>query len=143
MGEKEPLKKVKVVFDINILISAWFWDGNESRLMELVEEGTLEGYTSPQLLSGLRKALEYPKFKLRQNEVETIYDYYTLVLKIVEPRHSVNIIAEDPKDNNVLECAIEAEANYIVSGDHHLLDLKEYKSIRVARAKELLEETAE
>lgn len=140
MGKRKPLKKIKVVFDTNILISAWFWDGSESKLIELVEEGVLEGYTSPQLLSELRKALEYPKFKLQQNEIETIYDYYALVLKVVEPKHAVKIITENPEDNKVLECAIEAEANYIVSGNHHLLGLREFKGIRIVRVKELLEE---
>jgi len=142
MDEKEPLK-VKVVFDTNVLISAWFWDGNESRLIEFVEEGKIEGYTSPQLLNELKKALEYPRFRLQQNDVETIHDYYALVLKVVEPKHSVDTIVEDPEDNRVLECAVETEADHVVSGNHHLLALKEFRGIRIVRAKEVLERLAQ
>lgn len=45
---------------------------------------------------------------------------------------------EDPEDNRVLECALEAEADYIVSGDHHLLSLEEFRGIKIVRAADLL-----
>jgi len=142
VGEKKSLK-IKIVFDTNVLISAWFWAGSESELIDLVEEGALEGYTSLQILDELREAFEYPKFKLQRNEIETIYDYYALLLKVVEPEHRVNIVFEDSEDNKVLECAIEAGADFIVSGGRHLLNLKEFKGIRIVRARELLEELAQ
>ena len=134
------MKKARVVFDTNVLVSAWFWKGAESRLVELVEEGEIEAYTSPQLLTELRRTLEYPKFRLEQTEIDEICDYYVLVLKIVEPKHSVNVITEDPEDNRVIECAFEAEADYITSGNHHLLNMRKYGNIRIVKAREMLEE---
>jgi len=134
------LKKIRVVFDTNILVSAWFWSGTESSLVELAEDGAIEAYTSPHLLVELRRTLEYPKFKLEQTEIDGICDYYTLVLKIVEPKRTVSVITEDPEDNRAIECAVEARAHYIVSGNHHLLDLKQYENIKIVRAREMLEE---
>jgi putative PIN family toxin of toxin-antitoxin system len=134
------LKKIKAVFDTNVLVSAWFWRGAESRLVELAEEGVIEAHTSPQLLTELRRALEYPKFRLEQSEIDEICDYYILVLRTVEPKRSVNVIPEDPEDNRVIECADESVADFIVSGNHHLLDLRRYESMRIVRAKEMLEE---
>lgn len=121
-----------------MLISAWFWDGNEAELIELVESGILEGYTSEQLAEELYRALRYPKFDLTQDQVESIYGYYLLLLKIVNPKQAVDTIEDDPDDNRVLECALEAQADYIISGDHHLLNLEEYRGIRIISAAELV-----
>ncbi len=134
------MKKVKAVFDTNVLVSAWFWRGAESKLVEITEEGTIEAYMSPQLLSELRRVLEYPKFRLEQGEIDEICDYYVLVLRTVEPKKTLNVVPEDPEDNRVVECAVEAEADYIISGNHHLLDLAKHGNIRIVKPKEMLEE---
>jgi predicted nucleic acid-binding protein len=52
----------------------------------------------------------------------------------------VNVIPEDPEDNRVIECADESVADFIISGNHHLLDLRRYGNMRIVRAKEMLEE---
>lgn len=139
-GLEGPQRKIRAVLDTNVLISAWFWKGNESRLVELVEEGAIDGYTSPDILDELRRALRYPKFKLDEDEVEAIYNYYLLILKVVEPRSRIDVVKEDPEDNRVLECAVEAKADYIITGDRHLLGLKDFQGIRIVRAGELLGE---
>lgn len=128
----------KAVFDTNILVSAWFWEGNESKLIESVEEGFIHGYSSKQLVEELCRTLRYPKFNLSQDEVESIRNYYLLIFKIVSPKQAINIILEDPSDNMVLECALEAEADYIVSGDHHLLNVGEFRGVKIVTAAELL-----
>lgn len=128
----------KAVFDTNILVSAWFWEENESRLIESVEEGNIHGYSSKQLIEELSRVLRYPKFNLSQEEVESIRSYYLLLFKIVNPRQTIDIIMEDPSDNMVLECALEAEADIIVSGDHHLLKLGEFRETKIVTAAELL-----
>jgi len=129
---------LKAVFDTNILVSAWFWEGNESKLIESVEEGIVHGYSSRQLIEELCRTLRYPKFNLSQDEVESIRSYYLLLFKIASPKQAINIILEDPGDNMVLECALEAEADYIVSGDHHLLNVGEFRGVKIVTAAELL-----
>ncbi len=129
---------LKAVFDTNILVSAWFGEGNESKLIESVEEGFIHGYSSKQLIEELCITLRYPKFNLSQDEVESIRSYYLLLFKIASPKQAINIILEDPGDNMVLECALEAEADYIVSGDHHLLNVGEFRGVKIVTAAELL-----
>jgi hypothetical protein len=58
--------------------------------------------------------------------------------KITEPTTPLNIIADDPADNKILECAIAAKADMIVSGDHHLLEIKEYEEIKIVTATKFL-----
>jgi len=57
----------------------------------------------------------------------------------VNPSKSISVVPEDPEDNRVLECAIEAEANYIVTGDFHLLKLRRYRNTEVVNAVTFLE----
>jgi len=129
---------IKAVFDTNVLVSAWFWEGKESKLMESVEEGIIHGYSSEQLIEELCRTLRYPKFELSQDEVESIRSYYLLLFKIVRPKQTISILLEDPDDNRVLECALEAKADYIVSGDRHLLNLGAFRGIKIVKAAELL-----
>lgn len=129
---------LKVVFDTNILVSAWLWEGNESKLIESVEEGIIHGYSSEQLIEELCRTLRYPRFDLSQDEVASIRGYYLLLFKIVRPKQTISIILEDPEDNRVLECALEAEADYVVSGDHHLLGFGEFRGMKIVKAAELL-----
>ena len=53
--------------------------------------------------------------------------------EIVYPKEKVNVVKEDPKDNMVLECAIACKADYIITGDKHLLKLKEFRSIKIVK----------
>jgi len=51
----------------------------------------------------------------------------------------INAVKADPDDNKIIECAACSNADYIVSGDRHLLDLKEYKSIKIVTPRNMLE----
>ena len=129
---------LKVVFNTNILVSAWLWEGNESKLIESVEEDIIHGYSSEQFIEELCRTLRYPRFDLSQDEVASIRSYYLLLFKIVRPKQTISLILEDPEDNRVIECTLEAEADYVVSGDHHLLKLWEFRGIKIVKAAELL-----
>jgi predicted nucleic acid-binding protein len=56
---------------------------------------------------------------------------------MVKPRQRLGVLDDEP-DNRILECAVEGKADYIVSGDHHLLRLKRFGSIAILGASELL-----
>ena len=101
-----------------------------------MEEGHIHGYSSKQLIEELSRVLRYPKFNLSQDEAESIRSYYLLLFNIVNPKQTIDIIMEDPSDNMVLECALEAD--YIVSGDHHLLKLGELRELKIVSAAEML-----
>ncbi len=58
--------------------------------------------------------------------------------KLIEVRTRLNVVQEDPSDNKILECAIDGEADYIVSGDEYLLKIGEYKGIRIISPREFI-----
>jgi len=57
------------------------------------------------------------------------------------PENGPTIVAADPDDDAFLHCAIAAQAAYVVSGDHHLLDLEEYAGIPILNVREFLDQT--
>lgn len=130
---------VSIVADTNVLVSAILWEGNESKLIDLVEEGKLRLVTSRPILSELKKVLAYEKFKLDEAAANERIEYFLMFADLVYPKEKINVIKEDPPDNRILKCAQEGNAEYIISGDEHLLDLGKFKKIKIMTTAKLLE----
>jgi len=132
------MKPVAIVADTNVIVSALFWGGNESKIVHLVEEGKIKLLTSVALLDELKKVLMYERFGLNEKEIDDNVKYILTISEIISPKRRLRVIHEDPADNRVLECALTGGAAYIVSGDKHLLQLKKFGRVKIVRAKELL-----
>ncbi|MEK6876944.1 MAG: putative toxin-antitoxin system toxin component, PIN family [Nanoarchaeota archaeon] len=126
-----------VVLDTNILISAIFWRGNPYEVVRNALKKKYSLYLSTEILNELEEKLRI-KFKFPEDNISNHIELLKEYGKIVVPISKVNAIKEDPDDNKVLECAETAKADYIVSGDAHLLKLKEFKGIKIVTAKEFL-----
>ena len=132
-------KHFKVVFDTNIYISAILFGGNPRQCLELAREKSFELFSSKAILLELSQKLQ-GKFHWRKEEVKETIEGILVFAKPVIPKAKVNIIKDAPKDNRILECALEVEADYIVSGDKkHLLSLGKFQNIPIISAKQLLE----
>jgi len=75
--------------------------------------------------------LEYPKLKFKEEQKTEFRSLISDNATFVQPTISLEVIKEDPSDNIVLECAVAPKANFIVTGDEHLLALREYKGTRI------------
>ena len=135
---------IKAVFDTNTILSGVLWSGNESRLIELAEIDQLELYTSQEILREVERVLEYDRIQkiLAKSDLtqEEIIEKITELSHVVNPAEKIDVIKADTSDNRILECAIAGEVHYIVSGDEHLLKLKDFRNIRIVRSRELLDE---
>lgn len=129
----------RVVFDTNILVSAIISRGNEFLLLDAVSGGKLDLFISPSLFSEFFRVLSYPRLQKHLRAKEERIDKVLGLAFFVEPDDSVEVIREDPSDNRVLECALAAEADFIVSGDKHLLKLEKFRGIPIIRSRSLLE----
>ncbi len=131
-------KKTKVVLDTNIIVSAFGWHGSPEEVVRLLTEGEILNFTSIAMLDELRRVLAYPKLNfseaLQAEIIETIFGSSS----IVSASEPLNVIADDPEDNMVLECAASAGADFIVSGDKHLLNLKKFRGIEILTAEDFL-----
>ncbi len=106
--------------------------------MELAENGVIEAYTSSYILAELERILLSPKFKLRKYDMSNCLGYFATIMRVIVPKSRVDVISEDPSDNRIIECALEVKADLIVSGDTHLLALKEFKGIKVRTSAQAL-----
>lgn len=122
------------MLDTNILVSALGWRGPERLVYERCGARVMQLVTSPELLDELERVLRYPKFLFTESEIQSFLRDVTVIARLVHPRQRIDVVQQDPDDNRVLECAVEAEAEWIVSGDPHLLDLREYKGIQILSA---------
>jgi uncharacterized protein len=133
---------MRVVADTNTIVSGLLWYGPPRRVLDAARAGSLELFTSAELLVELGDVLNRAKFisRLRQAGVtprELVLGYAALAHP-VEPVTLEPIIQADPDDDSVLFCAVAAKADFIVSGDHHLLGLMEYEGIPIVSAARLL-----
>lgn len=100
--------------------------------------------TTPELVSELKDVISRPKFAKRLAEIgETVEslmetDYYALV-EVVEASTIDPVIIDDPDDDALIACALGGVAEYIVSGDHHLLELEVYEGIKMVSIRQFLE----
>jgi putative PIN family toxin of toxin-antitoxin system len=127
----------RAVLDSNVIVSGLGWSGAPARIVQAVLAGELMLVTSSPLLAELRRVLAYPKLAKVIPEGERLADLVEMSSIVVEPV-SVFDAAEDESDNRVLEAAVDGAADYIVSGDEHLLTLGEFRSIPILTPNELV-----
>lgn len=129
-----------VVADTNIYVSAFNFGGQPSRILELAQEGAIELAVSQPILDEIERVLSGKKFGWRKDQVKDTLSNIQEFTGLVRPeKFSAVVIVEDPSDDRILECALEAKADAIVSGDHHLLDLEDFQGIPIVEPAEFLE----
>jgi putative PIN family toxin of toxin-antitoxin system len=129
---------LRVVLDTNVLVSALVGHGKSRRLLTKLFEGH-EIVSSKQMLVELDDVPSRRKFEFTRRQIDEfllIMVRRSIVATVME---CPEIIAEDPDDDVVLATALEGEVGYIVSGDKHLLRLKEFKGIKIVIVGETLE----
>ncbi len=125
---------MKVVLDANIYVSSMVnTQGNPSRIMAQWEQGKIDVLASPSIINEVGRVLRYPRIVKRHRQDEKAIQRFLELLSseavVVEPTEVLDVVKQDESDNRYLECAIEGKAQYIISGDRHLLELGEYEGV--------------
>ena len=130
---------MRAVLDTNVLISATFWTGGPKQLLNRGRRKEFILLTSHLLLSELRAVLtrEDKPFRLSTVEADTVIRAIQDITLIVQP-HSHLSVCRDESDNRVLECAVDGQADCIVSGDIHLLELQTFQGVDILTVKDFL-----
>ena len=121
---------MKVVFDTNIYISAFVIPGGnteEAYLRAVKGEFTL--YTSLAILTETAQTLE-KKFGWQADKIAQLLKAISKVAPVIKTYPHLHVLADEP-DNRILECAIEAKADFVVTGDRHLLSLNTFQNIAI------------
>lgn len=128
---------LKVVYDTNVYVSAFITPGGMGEEVYLLGvRGEVEVYTSVSILTELAKKLR-EKFFWEDEKITLALKHISRITKVLKPKTHIHILQDEP-DNRVLECAVEARSDLIVTGDKHLLSLKVYEGIRIVRLRDFL-----
>lgn len=130
---------IRIVLDTNVLVSAVLNPrGKPALLLKLVLGGVVDLVISPAMIEEIERVFQYPKLLklLRKNgvtpeEVGSLINQLSTTAVITEGKLLLDVIKDDPSDNLVLACAVEGKADFIVSGDDHLKDLKTFEGIEI------------
>ncbi len=122
--------------DTNVLVSAYFWDGNEGRVLASCLAYELHAIISPDILNELEDVL-VRKFDEPVDLISGYLGDLMIMSEVVFPVGDVEMVVDDPSDNMVLETALLGKADVIVTGDRHLLTLGSYEGVRILRARDL------
>jgi hypothetical protein len=99
------------------------------------------------ILEEIERVLHYPRITKRhrwpEEKIRMFIEDLTPLAILTPGELKLSVIAEDPSDDRYLECAIEGETEYIVSGDQHLLDLGEFQGIQILRPRAFIERVTE
>ena len=137
---------IRVVLDTNVLVSAILApEGPPAQILSLVKNGAVELVFSPPTMAEVLQVLQRPKLidLMRKHDVdpeeaENFIQALAGISLIVPGELKVENISDDPNDNMFLACALEGEAQFIVSGDRHLTDLKNFQGIPIGSPAEFL-----
>ena len=138
---------VRLVLDTNTVISGLLWNGPPRSLLDAAISGTVDVYTSAVLLAELREVLAYPRLAKRLaasgETVDQQVSHFMALAHLTAPAVIAGAVLADPDDDHVIACALAAQADAIVSGDAHLLNLKHYQGMRIIDAAEALRSLAQ
>ncbi len=135
---------IRAVLDANVLVSAILSPrGIPAKIITAWQKEQFSLVFSTATLDEIGRVLRYPKIKRRhlwpEQRIRTFLEDLAHLAVFTPGSLSLSVITEDPADNRYLECAIEGEANCLVSGDAHLLKLGTYQEIQIFKPKEFLD----
>jgi putative PIN family toxin of toxin-antitoxin system len=130
---------IKIVVDTNVFLSGILSPGQApAKLLELILTDKVRLVISPQIIQEISRVIRYPRIikllqkrNLTTQEVEQVILNILRIASITPGEIIIPQTADDPADDIFLACALEGQADYIISGDHHLTDLKEFQGVKI------------
>jgi uncharacterized protein len=128
----------RAVLDTNIIVSSAL-GGALVLVLEKWDQGKFTVVVTSDILDEYFQVINRPKFKLKQETIDKITRYLYQFSEFVVPEEQIRVIEADQKDDKFLEAAVAGKVDFIVSGDNHLLDLKEFRNIPIISGREFIE----
>jgi putative PIN family toxin of toxin-antitoxin system len=129
---------VRVVVDTNVLVPALTNNGKSRKLvLKLLNAHTV--ILSRQMLAELADVLARGKFSITSSQIDRFLSTLVGNCKIVQDNRRFKVVSEDPDDDMILNAAYAGKADYVVTGDKHLLALARFKKTRIVTVNQMLE----
>lgn len=131
--------EIRAVLDTNVIVSGLLFGGVPKVIVDAALDRKFTAVSSMPLIKELQLVLSRPKFGLDEHLFRSLLEPYLDVVEIINPSSQVDEIKRCPADNRVLECAIDGESQYIVTGDQRdLVALKKFKGIPIITPKNFI-----
>jgi putative PIN family toxin of toxin-antitoxin system len=130
---------MKIVIDTNIFVSSFFWGGYPREVFERVINGFDELFITDEIINEITSVMGSDKFIVNSSEIE---DYVKIIKKYskkIISKNATKSISRDKSDDKILQCGLDGNVDFIVTGDKDLLVLIEYETIKIIKPKDYLE----
>ena len=124
---------LRVVVDTNVYISAIFRGGKPRHVIDLGRDGKIQIFTSEDIEQEILDKL-MTKFGLNSDDAGRVMADFSTFTKPIRISRRIHVVKDDPDDDKFIECAVECDAEFIISGDKHLLNMKKYEGIDIVNA---------
>jgi putative PIN family toxin of toxin-antitoxin system len=129
---------LRIVLDTNILISAVIAEGRPRDLLKMAIQRRYLLIKSKETVEEFVEVLQRPKFEMTKKEITKAKSVLIRTGKTIKVTSKRRVIAEDPDDDILINTALDGNADYLVSGDPHLLGLSKYKNIDIITVDNML-----
>ena len=122
------------------MISALLFSGTAARLAPLWQSRRITLLISRAILTEYLRVFEYPKFQLSDQEIRPLIEEESLpFVETIRVRRRLAVVRRDPDDDKLLECAVAGRAQYLVTGDRDLRELRTFRGTTILTAGEFLD----
>jgi uncharacterized protein len=129
---------LRIVLDTNVLIRAIIHNGKPRKLFQMGIDGKYQILTSNEILDELSAVLQRPKFKMTREDLMRIVSALMAIGDNVRVTSHFKVISNDPDDDIIVNTAHDGNADYLVSGDNDLQNLKNFRGIKIVSVDEML-----
>lgn len=130
---------MRITADTNILVSALNYQGPPRRFLDLAENGDFTLTISDAILNlNETSRILRVKFNWPDSDIQEARDMFLSISEHITPKVILDVVKDDPDDNAILECAQTAHSDYIVTGDKHLLKLRQYDGMPIVTVSQFL-----
>ena len=130
---------MKIVIDSNIFVSSFFWGGNPKEIFERVINGFDELFITDEIIKEITSVMSSKKFNVNNSEIEDYIKIIEKYSKIIISKGIKKPASRDQDDDKILQCGLDGNVDFIITGDKDLLVLKEYETIKIIKPKDYLE----
>jgi putative PIN family toxin of toxin-antitoxin system len=134
---------MRVVLDTNVVVSAYLHPQHTiAQILEKWKENEFDLLISAPILAEYQNILQRPRIRIRHQlndeQIAEVIESFKELAIWIEPAETLSVVENDPDDNKFIECAVAGAAEYIVSGDPHLLTIHAYRGIYIVSPAQFL-----
>ena len=128
---------MRIVIDTNVVASAIFFGGKPRELLELLMRRQVDAYASPEIICEYQETCDELVSRYPGKPMLLPLNQIIAACRLIKTRSKI-AVCRDPEDDKFIECAVDANCIYIVSGDKDLLSVKEYEGIQIVTVADFL-----